>query len=170
MSATLGAKAGKVSKADGCPAGEQALVADNEDTLLDQSSYEALARFRMQVRRFFAYSEAVLKDGNLPTAQYQALLAIRAWAGPDPITTSELAAELFVKLNSAVELIDRMEVAGLVRRERNPADRRRMSLSLSDTGSTTLETFARLHLEAHRRLLPELSRTVCNLRDAIASA
>lgn len=135
---------------------------------LSQGSYEALARFRMQVRRFFAFSEVTLRDGGLPAAQYQAMLAVRAWAGPEPITTSDLAAQLFIKLNSVVELIDRMEQSGLINRVRNPADRRRVSLALSDRGLMTLETFARLHLDAHERLLPELSQTVRELETALS--
>lgn len=127
---------------------------------LDAAAYESLAGFRYHVRRFFAFSEAAIGAAGLQPAQYQAMLAIQAHTGAEPITISRLAERLFIRLNSAVELVGRLEAGGLVERTRATADRRRIELTLTDHGTAILAPLAKLHLDEHREHLPELMQTL----------
>jgi MarR family transcriptional regulator, organic hydroperoxide resistance regulator len=52
----------------------------------------------------------------------------------DGLTVGALAERLHVEVPTVVKTVDRMEVAGLVRREADPADRRRSRIRLTDRG------------------------------------
>ena len=130
---------------------------------VDAPDYRALADFRYHVRRFFAFSEETTKAAGIAPAQYQAMLAIRAHAEPMPMSISQLAERLFIKLNSAVELVQRLEVAGLVDRARSVRDHRRVELALTAIGCAVIERLAELHIDEHRRGLAELARIVTEL-------
>lgn len=139
-----------------CPDGMHDAGAEAQSLAL--ADYQSLAGFRFHVRRFFAFSEAAIEAAGLSPTQYQALLAIKADAGSAPITMTELADRLFIRLNSAVELVGRMEAAGLVHRHRADVDRRRIEIELTARGEALLEPLARQHLKQHREHLPELMR------------
>lgn len=51
----------------------------------------------------------------------------------DPIGPAELSTRLGISTGSGTELVDRLERAGHLRRERPPGDRRRVSLRPTDT-------------------------------------
>lgn len=122
--------------------------------------YESLADFRYELRGFFAFSAETIEAAGLAPAQYQAMLAIKAHRGPDPITVSALADRLFTRVNSTVGLVQRLEAAGLVERRRADADRRRIELRLTDRGDALTARLAALHLAEHRQRLPALARLI----------
>lgn len=51
----------------------------------------------------------------------------------EPVGPAELAARLGISSGSATELVDRLEHAGHLRRERHPADRRRVGLHATES-------------------------------------
>ena len=130
---------------------------------MEAADYRGLADFRYHVRRFFAFSEETTKKAGVAPAQYQAMLAIRAHDEARPMSVSVLADRLFIKLNSAVELVQRLETAGMVERKRSPRDHRRIELALTALGALMIEQLAALHLDEHRRGLAELARIVSEL-------
>ena len=136
---------------------------DEADGVLDAVDYRSLADFRFHVRRFFAFSDETTKAAGVAPAQYQAMLAIRAHDGTAPMSISLLAERLFIKINSAVELVQRLETAGFVERMRSVRDNRRIELALTLLGCTVVERLAALHLAEHRRSLAELARIVAEL-------
>lgn len=129
-----------------------------EPVVLGPAEYQGLAGFRHHVRRFFAFSERAIEEAGLSPAQYQAMLAIKAHDGPTPLTLSGLAERLLIKLNSAVELVGRLETSGLVRRSRAAIDRRRIELALTLAGEAVLAPLAQVHLEQHREHVADLMR------------
>ena len=74
--------------------------------------YEALARFRYQLRLFLAFSEAAARRAGLTPQQHQALLAIKGFAGPAPASVGDLARFLLIRHHTAVELVNRMAKLG----------------------------------------------------------
>src|SRR4051794_11474495 len=95
--------------------------------------YVALAAFRLALRRFSAFSEAEATAAGLTPRQHQALLAIRgASAGAGGVGIGDLAAHLLIRHNSAVELVNRLAEADLVRRQPDPKDARRIVVALTD--------------------------------------
>ena len=114
------------------PSPSPSLAAD--DTLTD-ADYRALGDFRQAIRQFLAFSEEGAKAHGLTSQQHQALLAIKAHPGPEPMSIGELARSLLIKNHSAVELVARLVERDLVARRDADADRRRVILALRPRGA-----------------------------------
>ena len=112
---------------------------------LTQADYEALAHFRQALRNFMAFSDSQLEAVGMGPQRYQALLAIKAKPGDALVSVGELAELLLIKPNTAAELVNRLESAGLIERVRDPADRRRALLSLTLAGAAKLDEVAQVH-------------------------
>ena len=124
---------------------KQKAGADAGDTL-DAANFAALAGFRRALRNVLADSEQVCATLGLTTQRFQALLAIKTFAG-GAMSVGDLAEELVLRHHSAVELAGRLEQADLVRRKTDPQDKRRVLLELTDHGSRLLTELTRSHLE-----------------------
>jgi DNA-binding MarR family transcriptional regulator len=94
---------------------------------------------------------------GLTPAQHQLLLAVRGRPGRDGPTIGEVADILLLRHHSAVELINRAEAAGLVRREPDRSDQRVVRLTLTALGGRRLRQLSERHLEELDRLRPQLS-------------
>jgi len=125
---------------------------------LSDTNYQALAEFRYQIRKFLHFSDEAARRAGLEPAQHQLLLAVKAHHG-DP-NVGDLAERLQLRHHSTVGLIDRLEEAGLVRRDRAEGDRRQVKVSLTQKGETVLR---RLSLD-HRA---ELETTGAALAEAL---
>jgi|SRR5581483_1452114 len=123
--------------------------------------YKSLADFRYELRRFQAFSHQAAKDAGLTGQQHQALLAIR---GGGLITVGDLAKRLLVAHNTAAELTDRMIGRGLLRRQSDSADRRRVLLELTDNGERKLKALSKVHLQEIQIVAPALLRFCRSLK------
>lgn len=108
--------------------------------------YSALADFRFELRRFLDFSEQAARQAGLEPHQHQALLALRAFEGSAAPDIGELSRRLLIRHHSAVELADRLEARGLVRRSHSHADRRQVLLRLTPHGRALLERVSRRHI------------------------
>jgi DNA-binding MarR family transcriptional regulator len=137
---------------------------------LTVADYRALAEFRYQIREFFAFSDRAVQAAGLESGQYQLMLAIKGMPEGLRPRIRELANRLHVQHHSAVELINRLEAGGYVRRERTEEDRREVLLSLTPKGEKVLEELALHHheelLEAAPRLVAALRRVIAAKKDA----
>jgi len=124
---------------------------------LSKGDYEALAEFRLGLRRFLDFSEKAAEEHGLTPRQHQALLSIRGHPGKDRITVGELAAHLLIRHHSAVELSGRLEILGLIERLSDPADKRRILLSLTPAAEEILTRMSAIHLAELRRIGPHLA-------------
>ncbi|MGK9235173.1 MarR family transcriptional regulator [Inquilinus limosus] len=124
---------------------------------LSKADYEALAAFRHALRRFLDFSGEAAKAAGLTPQQHQALLAIKGFPGRDRVTIGELAERLVQRHHSTVGLVDRLEALGLVRREADPADRRRALVALTDRAEEVLAGLSASHRAELRRLGPTLA-------------
>jgi DNA-binding MarR family transcriptional regulator len=68
----------------------------------------------------------------------------------------ELADRMQIQHHSAVELINRLEAGGFVRRERGQEDRREVMLALTPKGEKVLAELALHHHEELRSAAPDL--------------
>lgn len=120
--------------------------------------YGALAEFRYQLRKFLAFSETASEKSGLTPQQYQALLAIKGFSNPEPISVGDLARFLLIRHHTAVELMDRMTKLGLLSRIVDEQDGRRVLLKLTAKGEQKLRMLAKIHFEALRSASPALAR------------
>ena len=101
--------------------------------------YQSLADFRYEIRRFLNFSENAARQAGIEPQQHQALLVIRAGRPGSETTVGVLAERLRIRHHTAVELTDRLESKGWIRRSRNPGDRRRVNLRLARPGAQLLK-------------------------------
>jgi len=107
------------------------------------AEYQALAELRYLIRKFVGEGDAVARAAGLEPQQYLLLLALRGLPEGVEATIRTLADRLALKHHSAVELIDRLEAHGYVRRSRSRDDRRRVLVALLPRGEKLLEQVAR---------------------------
>jgi DNA-binding MarR family transcriptional regulator len=128
--------------------------------------YEALARFRYELRKFQAFSQSAAKRVGLTVQQHQALLAVRGFSGKGPISVGELANYLLIKHHTAVELVNRMTRLKVFSRSVDGADGRRVLVSLTSEGERRLHTLSRIHQEELRAIGPALAELLRPFRRA----
>jgi DNA-binding MarR family transcriptional regulator len=133
---------------------------------LEDEQYRELLRFRVALRRFLRWSDGQAVEAGLTAQQHQLLLAIRGHDGPSTPTIGEVADSLLLKHHSVVELVDRAEQGGFVKRVVDGDDRRVVRLSLTRSGHRVLEWLSATHLEELARLAPIVGRLARGLDDA----
>lgn len=114
--------------------------------------YARLLEFRVELRRFLLWSEERASAAGLPAAQHQLLLAIRGHGDPRGPTIGDAAAALLLRHHSTVELVNRAETAGLVRRCPDADDQRVVRLALTPRGRRLITRLTESHLEELARL------------------
>jgi DNA-binding MarR family transcriptional regulator len=107
------------------------------------AEYRALAELRYRIRHFLREGDAKARAVGLEPQQYLMLLAIRGLPEGRQATIQALAERLALKHHSVVELVDRLETHGYVRRTRSRDDRRRVFVTLLPRGERLLEQVAR---------------------------
>ena len=68
------------------------------------------------------------------------LVCLRQLRNNGPVTASQLAREVYLSQATVTGIINRLEDRGLVRRERKHADRRLVTVSLTDDGRTMVDS------------------------------
>jgi DNA-binding MarR family transcriptional regulator len=123
---------------------------------LAEDDYARLAAFRHTLRGFLHFSESTAADMGITAQQYHALLVVRV--GKEHLTINDLAAQLFIKHNSAVGLVDRLAEQGLLVRRPALDDARKVNLTLTGKGLRVLERLAEVFREELARVGPELRK------------
>jgi DNA-binding MarR family transcriptional regulator len=94
--------------------------------------------------------ERALAAQQMPLAWYDVLLELNA--APDRrLRMSELGARVVLSRERVSRVVDELERAGLVRRERNPDDRRSLFAVLTPEGRARLRAAAPVYLEGIER-------------------
>jgi DNA-binding MarR family transcriptional regulator len=123
---------------------------------LTLTDYQALAEFRYQIRKFLHCSEHAVQGAGLERGQYQLMLAIKGMPEGVRPRIREIANRMQIQHHSAVELINRLEAGGYVRRKRAQDDRREVLLALTAKGERVLGELALHHHEELRSAGPGL--------------
>ena len=132
---------------------------------LTPDDYNALASFRYAMRKFFNFSKGVLfAEAELTPQQYEALLALEAFANSRGLTVGELSERLQVKHHTAVALAAKLVERGLVDREPGASDRRQVFLRLNPSGKTLLAKVAAIHRQELRVRSSEMIEALSRLQ------
>ena len=127
--------------------------------------YRALAELRHQIRQFLSEGDHSARAVGLEPQQYLVLLMIRGLPEGQAATIRTLAERLTLKHHSAVELVDRLEANGYVRRTRARDDRRNVIVSMLPRGERMLEDVARQRINELRSNGHKLVRAIDRLLD-----
>jgi len=112
--------------------------------------YQVLGAFRFAISKYDHVSAARIRSSGLTVQQF-ALMTLVAGRGAQAPSVGEAAQELMLNHNSAVELSQRAEKAGLLVRRNDPQLARRTLLTLTPEGRGRLDA-------AIRRLVSELGQ------------
>jgi DNA-binding MarR family transcriptional regulator len=114
----------------------------------------------VSLRRFQHWSEDQAAAVGLTHVQHQLLVAIKGHPGDTPPSIVELAGYLLLRHHSAVELVNRAEAAGFVRRSPDPDDARVVRVDLTRKGDRLVTELTEAHLAELRKLASTLNELV----------
>jgi DNA-binding MarR family transcriptional regulator len=123
---------------------------------ISAAEYRALAEFRYEVRRFLHFSEQASRAVGLEPQQHQLLLTIKGLPEGRLASVGDLAERLQIQHHSTVELVNRMVERGLIERQRDEQDQRRVLVSLTPYGEEVLKKLTLLHRTELRSTGPSL--------------
>lgn len=107
--------------------------------------------------RLIHQAEQVLKEYDLTLTQYNALRVING-AGTDGLCGTEVGRRLISQVPDVTRLLDRLEEAGLIVRERDPENRRFVTARITRTGKQQLVETATVLSELHKRQFTRLTQ------------
>jgi DNA-binding MarR family transcriptional regulator len=99
-----------------------------------------------------------LSRADLTPTQYNALRILRG-AGREGASCSEISERMVTKDSDITRLLDRLEARGLISRERETKDRRRVVVHITDEGLRVLAELDEPIAETHRNQLGHLGET-----------
>lgn len=100
----------------------------------------------------------VFAQHGLNTGEFDVLAALRRAGAPHVLTPTALARTLMLSPGGMTNRLDRLEAAGLVRREADPDDRRSLQVVLTEEGLRTVDAAVSAHVANEERLLEPLTR------------
>ncbi len=124
---------------------------------LDVTPLEVLGRLHRTYLRYQSAVGRVFDEYGINMASFDVLAALRRSGEPYRMTSGQLAESSLVTTGGITLRIDRLEKAGLVRRERDAEDRRIVHSELTDAGKKLIDDVALAHFENETRMLAELS-------------
>jgi DNA-binding MarR family transcriptional regulator len=124
---------------------------------LSSPDHEALVAWRVFFECALALPDILDAElqaaGGLSFRWYDVLVHLEESGGGAPMT--EIANRILASKSGLTRVIDRMEDAGLVRRERPPDDRRVVLVSMTPEGDAALQASRAIHRDGIRRHFTE---------------
>ncbi|MER6812926.1 MarR family transcriptional regulator [Spirillospora sp. NPDC000708] len=110
--------------------------------------------------------EELVRPAGITALQYTALTVLERHDG---LSAAQLARDSFVTAQSMADMVRALETRGLVRRERNPSNRRELLILLTAAGRALLDDLAGPVGELEERMIRDLtSRQVGQFRTTLA--
>jgi DNA-binding MarR family transcriptional regulator len=125
-----------------------------------------LADFRKGLRQFLSFSDSILGTLGLTSQQYQALL-ILLLTRSDGLMIRDLAREMLLLPHGAVQLVNRLEEAGLAERRDDPDDGRVSRVYPTAKAVQTMKILVSAHSRELRQQEKLLSQSLKSLRRLI---
>jgi len=130
----------------------------------DYDLLRKLADFRFELRAFLHFSESAAQEAGLQPQQHQLLLQVAGAPETVLATVAYVAKRLALKHNSAVELVDRSEREGLLRRTSDAGDKRRAILRLTRKGKQIIAKLSDEHARELNEMAPRLIAALNKVR------
>ena len=115
-----------------------------------------------------SHLDELVKPAGITALQYTALTVLERHDG---LSAAQLARDSFVTAQSMADLVRSLDARGLVRRERNPRNRRELLILLTDTGRELLDRFADPVRDLEERMIQDLTPNQADqFRQALSKA
>jgi DNA-binding MarR family transcriptional regulator len=115
-----------------------------------------------------SHLDELVRPSGITALQYTALTVLQRHDG---LSAAQLARDSFVTAQSIADLVRSLEGRGLVRRERNPRNRRELLILLTDAGRELLARHEESVRELEERMVRELTaHQTAQFRQALTKA
>ncbi len=125
---------------------------------LDTSALAATVRVLMLHKTFLNLATDSLAEIDLELWEYDVLSALRRQGAPFKLSATELARTTSLSAGAMTNRIDRLTEKKLVRRERDPTDRRGVIVTLTKKGVEVTDEAIQLRLDAANKGVQGLSK------------
>lgn len=125
---------------------------------LDTSALAVIVRVLMLHKTFLKMATSALSEVGLELWEYDVLSALRRQGAPFELAATELAKTTSLSSGAMTNRIDRLAAKKLVRRERDPTDRRGVIVVLTGKGVRVIDKAIQLRLEAADKGIQGLSK------------
>lgn len=95
---------------------------------------------------------------GLQPGEFDVLATLRRSGAPYALTPTELYEVAMISSGSMTNRLDRLEIAGLIERRPNPADKRGTLVALSSAGFAVIEEAVVAHVDNQRAILDGMSK------------
>lgn len=124
---------------------------------LDLAPMATIGRLGRVVAHMTRSIDAVFAAHDLTVGEFDVLAALRRAGSPHAMAPMALARLVMLSPAGMTNRVDRLEEAGLVRREASPTDRRSSLVVLTDAGLALVDRAVEDHLANEARLLEPLT-------------
>ena len=124
---------------------------------LDSSPMSVIGRITRIAALAERELESVFDRFGLTGGDFDVLATLRRAEPPHRLTPGELSRSTMVTTGGMTKRLDRLEAAGLIRREPDPRDRRGKLIALSDDGRAVMDEAVAAHVANEHRLLTDLT-------------
>ncbi|TQJ91864.1 MarR family winged helix-turn-helix transcriptional regulator [Streptomyces sp. SLBN-31] len=124
---------------------------DSQATKTSPSLLYMVKQVELVVR---SHLDELVRPAGITALQYTALTVLERHDG---LSAAQLARDSFVTAQSIADLVRSLENRGLVRRERNPRNRRELLILLTDAGRQLLAQHAEPVRELEERMVRDLT-------------
>jgi DNA-binding MarR family transcriptional regulator len=125
---------------------------------LDPSPMTVIGRITRLAALLERELDTAFAEYGLAGCDFDVLATLRRSGAPFRLTPTELSHSTMVTTGGMTKRLDRLEAAGLIRREADPRDRRGKLIALTDQGRKLIDRAVEGHLVNEERLLAGLSR------------
>ena len=125
---------------------------------LDVSPLEVLSRVTRLARHLDLARRSAFHAVGIETWEFDVLAALRRAGDPYALSPGQLGSQTMVTSGTMTNRVDRLEARGLVRRERDPHDRRGVRVVLTEQGKAEVDSALTDLLAREHVILAGLSR------------
>jgi DNA-binding MarR family transcriptional regulator len=123
---------------------------------LDTASMAILGRALRVTNMVRPSIEATFAGFGLDRGEFDVISTLRRSGPPYRLTPTDMYASLMISSGGLTHRLDRLEKAGLIRREKSPNDGRSVQVALTDEGRALAEKAFRADMESEIRFLDAL--------------
>ena len=124
---------------------------------LDHSPIGVIGRVSRLARELEARLEPVYRQHGLEPGWHDVLATLRRAGPPYRLRPSDFAGSLMLTSSGTTKRLDRLEQAGLIKRDPDPTDRRGVLITLTPAGVELIDGLTAAHMANEARLLSALS-------------
>jgi DNA-binding MarR family transcriptional regulator len=124
---------------------------------LEPAPIGVIGRMSRLARQLEREVDRVHVEQGLEPGWYDVLATLRRTGAPYRLRPTDLMGTLMLTSSGTTKRLDRLERAGLIAREPDPADRRGVAIVLTDAGREVVDRVTAAHLANEQRLLAGLT-------------